>query len=113
MERFQAQSTLTVGNGPQYIAVGDFNFDGFPDLVVTNYTDSTVSVLLSIGLTAPGSFNPQKTYPAPGSHPRGLAIADVNGDGTPDLVVANYSGASVSVLAGNSFSQTFGQQISL
>ena len=30
-----------------------------------------------------------------------MAVADVNGDGKPDLVVANYSGNNVSVLLGN------------
>ena len=30
-----------------------------------------------------------------------MAVADVNGDGKPDLVVANYGGNAVSVLLGN------------
>jgi hypothetical protein len=38
---------------------------------------------------------------AVGANPLSAAVADVNGDGRPDLVTANYSGRNVSVLLGN------------
>ena len=43
-------------------------------------------------------FN-QATF-ATGLSPRGIAIADVNGDGRADVIVANQSGPSISVLLG-------------
>ena len=36
-----------------------------------------------------------------GTNPKSVAVADVSGDGLPDLVVANYGSNSVSVLLGN------------
>jgi hypothetical protein len=38
---------------------------------------------------------------ATGSYPDAVAVADLTGDGVSDLVTANYSGNSVSVLMGN------------
>ena len=47
-----------------------------------------------------GTFQTQQTFAA-GVSPISVAVADVNGDGKPDLVVANYGNGSVSVLLGN------------
>ena len=96
---FAAQQTFATGAGPYSVAVGDFNGDGNPDLVVTNLDDGTVSVLLNTtaaGATTP-SFAHQVTF-AVGSTPQHVAAADVNGDGRPDLAVANSGDKTVSVL---------------
>jgi hypothetical protein len=56
-----------------------------------------VSVLLGNGN---GTFHSGVNFGV-GSGPRSVAVADVNGDGRPDLVVANAFSNSVSVLLGN------------
>jgi len=38
-----------VGASANFVAVGDFNGDGRPDLVVANYDDNSVDVLLNKG----------------------------------------------------------------
>jgi hypothetical protein len=80
------------GNGANAVAIADVNGDGFPDLVVTNWcSDSTctggaVGVLLGKG---DGTFQAAVLYPSGGLFANSVAIADVNGDGNLDLVVAN------------------------
>jgi hypothetical protein len=64
-------------------------------VAVTNLGSNTVSVLVNQGH---GSFAPQETF-ATGSAPPALAIGDLDGDGDPDLAVANAASHSVIVLA--------------
>jgi hypothetical protein len=68
---------------------------------------NTVSVLLNS--TAPGattpSFATQQSFDT-GSSPSSVAAADVNGDGQPDLIVANGNAATVSVLLNELYSVT-------
>jgi len=96
---FAAPVTFAVGADPYFVAVGDFNGDDRPDIVVANYNDNTVSVLLNTtptGASTP-SFAPQETFSV-GKNPDSVAVGDFNGDGRPDLAVANYSDNTVSVL---------------
>jgi hypothetical protein len=91
--------------------VADINKDGKPDLVVLNQCGGddgncrfpTVGVLLGNG---DGTFRPVLTSAPGGSLPGAIAIADVNGDGKPDVIVAYCNGCAstrggVAVLLGN------------
>jgi hypothetical protein len=98
----QAQSPLA-GGQPLFIASGDLNGDHFLDLVVTDMNDGapdpgSLTVLLGKG---DGTFTPTATSPATGSIPYSVAVADFNGDGKPDLAVANAGSNTISVLLGN------------
>jgi hypothetical protein len=97
---FQAAQGFAAGYSPDFVAVADVNGDGKPDLVVADaggYGHSGgVSVLLGNG---DGTFQAPRTFGA-GLHPISVAVADFNGDGKPDLAVANLGGG-VSVLLGN------------
>jgi len=90
-------SPISVGKNPTGVAVGDFNNDGNPDLVVANGGDNTVSVLVGNG---DGTFKAAVSYPV-GSSPTAVAVGDFNGDGNLDLVVASAGDSTVSVLLGH------------
>jgi hypothetical protein len=96
---FATQQTFATGSAPESVVLGDINGDGLPDIVVANSGASTVSVLLNT--TTPGastaSFATQQTFTT-GSGPNAVALADVNGDGRPDLIVPNINDGTVSVL---------------
>jgi predicted NUDIX family NTP pyrophosphohydrolase len=96
---FQAAQNFGAGRSPWSVAVGDFNGDGTPDLAVANhdYVSGKVSVLLGNG---DGSFQAAQDFGV-GSYPVSVAVGDFNGDGTPDLAVANESSKDVSVLLSN------------
>jgi len=87
------------------IAIADINGDGKPDLIAAQYTqagsmglvyDHGVSVLLGNG---DGTFQSQLTFAA-GPYETGLTVADFNGDGRPDVAVANTQSNTVTVLLG-------------
>jgi uncharacterized protein (TIGR03437 family) len=97
---FALGPVLPVGNIPTSMASGDFNQDGFPDLVVTNQVGGTVSVLLNDGN---GWVNPtiNKLGPFPGGvSPDFVATGDFNKDGYLDLAIVNRDSNNVTVLLG-------------
>jgi len=81
------------------VAIGDVNGDGAPDVVVINNTSPTsMSVMLGNG---DGTFQASVDYPllpsgfgalyAPNQN--AVTVADVSGDGKPDVVVAINNGS--------------------
>ncbi len=97
---FATQQTFGTGPFPRSVAVGDLNGDGLLDLVVTNQTNKSISVLKNTG-TNSISFATQQTF-ATGGAPVSVVIGDIDGDGLPDLVIANFNDATVSVLQNTS-----------
>ena len=88
--------------GPVSLAVGDFNGDGKLDLAVANITpDNTYHFFVSILLgNGDGTFANAVYYPVDAG-PYSVVVGDFNGDGKPDLAVANAYSNNVSILLGN------------
>jgi hypothetical protein len=103
---FGERVDFQAGIYPYSVAIGDLNGDGRPDLVTANeggYPDylGTVAVLLGNG---DGTFGPSAAYVTGCGNRCGsysVAIGDLNRDGNPDLVAANKTAGTVSVLLGS------------
>jgi uncharacterized protein (TIGR03437 family) len=102
---FQSAATMQVGAPaatPVAIAAGDLNNDGNLDLVTSVFDASfnnTIVVLLGNGN---GTFSQLSPISISGVSGDAVALADLNADGIPDLVVGACCGLSESVyLLGN------------
>jgi hypothetical protein len=99
------------GLGASSVAMADLNRDGKKDLVVANTLSNTISVFLGNG---DGTFQSPRQFEIGAfatslrglllqglpSYGRAVSVADLNGDGIPDVVVTNCTSADVSVLLG-------------
>src|SRR5262249_25170625 len=79
-----ANASYLAGSGPEFFAVGDLNGDGFPDIAAPLNYQGGIALLFNDGH---GGFSAPTVVDYLG--PRlmhAAAIADLNGDGIPDLV---------------------------
>ncbi len=90
-------STLPTGVAPTFVTAASLRNNSIKDLIVTNYSDNTVSVFLGNG---DGTFASPVTY-ATGIGPVWIATGDFNNDGNTDIAVADKGANTVSVLLGN------------
>jgi hypothetical protein len=96
--RFE-QVTIQTDKGPRFVAIADVNHDGKPDLIVANADSGTLTVLLGDGK---GHFQPTRASPISAGHlPNDIAVADMNGDGNPDLVIANHQSPYLTIFLGD------------
>jgi hypothetical protein len=102
--------TFPVGGGPSEAVLADLRRSGLMDIVVSHIGENVVSVLLNNG---DGTFQSPRDYavgaftvgsPATltglNDYRRDVAVADLNGDGIPDLIVVNHDSGDLSILFG-------------
>jgi hypothetical protein len=86
-----------MSNGPQSIAVADFNGDGKADLAVSSGQTTAIAIFLGNG---DGTFT-QGATPTTSSYTYALTVGDFNGDGKADLALASVVPETTTVLLGN------------
>ncbi|HET9315786.1 MAG TPA: VCBS repeat-containing protein, partial [Vicinamibacteria bacterium] len=100
--RFGAPTSYPVGAGSAWLAVGDLNQDGRPDVVVSNTQAQDASAITVYMNAGNGTLVSPHALPAtPNAQPQGVAIADWNGDGNADVAVALMWMGQVKVFWGN------------
>jgi Ca2+-binding RTX toxin-like protein len=96
-------------SGSNSIAVGDFNRDGIPDVATANSSSQNpITVLLGVGESDDFTFELAPPVPELPVSPLFMVAQDINGDSITDLVTANGSSNTISLLFGNGdFEGTF------
>jgi hypothetical protein len=96
---FKSEQTYSVGISPDILQAFDLNNDGHDDVITLNTDasavgDNNISVLINNG---DGTFKQSVEYDV-GSSPNILKAADLNNDGSTDLIIGNYNSFDISIL---------------
>ena len=94
-------TNYATGNAPDFVTTADLNGDNFQDLIVSNFTDDTLSIFLGNG---DGTFqNPATLKPTTGKGPISIATGTFNAKNNTNvgLAVANETDNTVTILLGN------------
>jgi hypothetical protein len=94
-------ASYPVGKNPTTVTTIDFNSDGFTDIITTNISSNTLSLLMGNG---DGTFQEQIQLRVC-QEPRALVVNDFNLDGHPDIALACSGSDQVSILLGNGTSR--------
>ena len=98
-----SSQTLISQEGTTWVTSADLNGDGLLDLIATNAGSDTVEIFYA----KDGGFRPGVSFPMDvstdmsdaGAQPQGAVVADLDGDGRPDIATVNFAG-SISILKG-------------
>ncbi|MBD3403688.1 hypothetical protein GF420_12390 [candidate division GN15 bacterium] len=95
---FTSVDMITTGTEPEELVASDIDRNGHPDLVVPNFKSHTISVLLNDGS---GQMSVEDGFVIPGSGargPRSVRLADLNSDGSPDVITVNHGANHVCIV---------------
>ncbi|HWF39149.1 MAG TPA: FG-GAP-like repeat-containing protein [Candidatus Acidoferrales bacterium] len=93
-------TNYATGAGPTFVATASLRDNSIDDLITSNFTDNTISVLLGAG---DGTFGTQTTFPT-GTGPVWITTGifrTASSNQTIDLAVANQTANTISILLGN------------
>src|SRR5262249_2595874 len=102
---FATRIDLPGGNAMRGVAVQDLDGDGLPEIVVGNYGDNGISIYKNQSTVGTIGFAP-KVFLHSDLGATTVAIGDLDGDGLPDIAVANNGGWTISVFRNLGFTGT-------
>jgi hypothetical protein len=102
---FAPKIDLITSNSPYVVQMGDVDLDGKLDLAVCNSGSNSVSVFRNTSSIGNLSFAPKVNFTT-ASGPLSIAIADLDGDGKPELTTSNLNSANNSVFKNTSSTGT-------
>ena len=101
-----SSQTITIANKKvKRIDMADLDNDGKPEIIISNQTGGNVTVLTNASTPASISFAAPLSISIPGAASTdGLAVEDLDADGLPEIVTAQYltQTSNIFILANNS-----------
>lgn len=91
---FSPPTSMTLaGKRPKRIEIADLDLDGKPEILLTSQGSNSVTILINQSTIGSPSFSPAPPIDIPISgivSTEGLAVADLNGDGLPEIVTSQF-----------------------
>lgn len=91
---------LHTDDAPYAVTTADFNGDGRMDIAAIAFGFNAASIFIAEGDGVFRNYKDRVNYTT-GVAPRSIQSADFNGDGKPDIVVANRTSNTLSIILGN------------
>lgn len=94
---FSDRVTYAIGKFPQWVGIGDLNFDNYLDVVIVTKKGSVVIFYRSMD----GSFSSPALLENVGDQPNCALLIDLSEDGILDLAIGNNRSKSITLLLGD------------